>query len=138
MENRFVTIVSPEKISETAKELKADFVTTKEFVTLVLGAGVHGQNKLNELAWKESGYYRDFCTQRLAHDLLGCLLLNIENNRQLYFCFKNIQDFLLGFRIESPGWNEISTWLDPHPFPLKHEEILEKSLRNLELLATIR
>jgi hypothetical protein len=139
MESRFVNVCAAEDIRSISRKFRSDFVVTSEFVSLIKGIGIQDQPLLNRLAWQESGYYRDFCTQRLAHDLIGSVLLDPENSRQLYFCLKNIDEFLKGF-IEYPptGWSQISSWKETEPFPLSREMILSEVYLNLELLESIR
>lgn len=69
------------------------FIITENFLKLIKGIGIQEQSLLN-LAAKAPGYYREFNRQRLAHDLIQALILEPWNKSQIYFCFKNIEEYL--------------------------------------------
>ncbi len=69
------------------------FLITDNLLTLFKGIGVQEQALLNSAA-KTNSYYKSYNAQRLAHDLIGALLLDPDDKVQLYYCFRNIEDFL--------------------------------------------
>jgi hypothetical protein len=108
------------------------FVCSPTFVKMIKGVGVQEQSLLNKLIHDRSSYYFHFNLQRLANDLLGAFVLNPGGHEQLYYCFKNINDFsmeLLGNPV--PGWNEGKVTYH------SSQELLELINRYLEVLESL-
>lgn len=113
------------------------FVLTKDLFMLIKGIGIQEQTLLNELAVQNiKGLYFRFNRQRLAHDLLGAMILAPYNTTQLYFCFLNIQHFY--FRItkqQAPHWEKINHyWLQNGDLAFHGDELEEVCLSYLDLL----
>jgi hypothetical protein len=102
------------------------FIITENFLKLIKGIGVQEQTLLNQ-AGNTSGYYREFNRQRLAHDLVQALLLQPENKSQIFFCFKNIEDFIPAIREQEEEVKEL---------PSKSEDLIKLATRYLALLAS--
>lgn len=116
------------------------FVTTITYFELVKGVGIHEQTQVNELAvTNPKGYYFKFNCQRLAHDLIGSLYLEPDNEIQLYYCFSNIQDFYKSLTKKTiPQWDYVhESWQTNGKMPLLRPQILELSRAYLDLLASL-
>lgn len=111
------------------------YVASSSYIKLIKGVGIQEQSHLNTLA-KTDNFYRNFCIQRLAHDLLGAILMEPENLRQLYYCFYNIQEFYKKLTNENlPNWDEIDTyWQKKQELPFNMKGLLSESQSKLDLL----
>lgn len=136
--NRTVFLLKDLSMLEEAKrDFRDYFIATPNFIRLIKGCGIQEQNLLNEVA-KTKEYYRRFCRQRLAHDLIGTLLQDVDNARRLYFCFKNNQEFLYSHNgTDAPGWNSLKN-LEVGKIPWERNELLRYALANLEVLEALR
>src|SRR5690606_1046285 len=90
---RIYMVKEPADLGKALLRFPDNFVTTTSFTELIKGIGVQEQTFVNRLAAKGEGYYRRFNGQRLAHDLIGAMLLEPENKTQLYYCFLNVHEF---------------------------------------------
>lgn len=123
-------------LEEAKINFKNHFIATPNIIRLLKGAGVQEQSLLNQVAGGK-GYYRSFCRQRLAHDLIGTLLQDPDNHRRLYYCFRNNQEFFEALSLDpAPGWNELSRGPEG-AIPWENSELLKVSLRNLEVLGQL-
>jgi hypothetical protein len=125
------------KLNDALKSHSAYFIATPNFIRLLKGCGVQEQELLNHVASRIPGYYRKFCRQRLAHDLIGTLLQDPDNQRRLFYCVKNNQEFLRHFSLEAPGWSTLREQPEGN-IPWNREEQLDYGLRNLEVLGRVR
>lgn len=126
---------------QALKERPNFFVTTQNFFKLVKGIGIQEQTLLNDIADSEiTRYYYDFNLQRLAHDLIGAIILAPDNYRQLYFCFYNIEMFhnqITGKSI--PSWKIIEmTWNEHQKLPCESkDELIDLTLSYLDILISL-
>ncbi len=122
---------------KVAEENPHHFIATPNFIRLLKGVGIQEQTLLNKTASTTNPYYIKFNRQRLAHDLIGTLLQDIENESRLYYCFRNNQEFLDSFGWGSaPHWEELMHGPEGK-VPWTREELLRKSLANLEVLVRV-
>lgn len=129
---------NPAGILEVRKGKSGRFIVTPSYLQMIKGIGVQEQSLLNRLA-KEHVYYRKFSCQRLAHDLIGALILEPENTEQLYFCFFNIAEFHHAITGEFPvKWPEIeSNWKKFRELRLKRDELEKLSVTYLDHLEAL-
>lgn len=112
------------------------FLTTTNFINLIKGVGIQEQNLLNELAIDHTSYYFKFNQQRLAHDLIGAFLDSHCKSSQLYFCFRNIKEFMEATsNTLPPDWEIInSTWSDKNDLLFDDDFLADLVSRHLDLL----
>jgi hypothetical protein len=100
---------------------------------MIKGIGIQEQTLLNQIA-KDKNYYFQFNLQRLANDLIGSVLVDTNNQTQLYYCFKNINDFH-----PVPGWKDIDfRWQNDKIVHRNSQELLALASRFLEVLRSLR
>ncbi|MES2528053.1 MAG: hypothetical protein V4598_13245 [Bdellovibrionota bacterium] len=128
----------PSQILVSRKKKAGRFIVTPSYLQMMKGIGIQEQTLLNRLA-KEHAYYRKFSCQRLAHDLIGALMLEPENTEQLYFCFYNIAEFHHALTGKFPDkWPEIeSNWKKFRDLRLKREELERLSVSYLDHLEAL-
>ncbi len=128
----------PARILEARNGSAGRFIVTPSYLQMIKGIGVQEQTQLNRLA-KDHAYYRKFSCQRLAHDLIGALILEPENTEQLYFCFYNIAEFHHALTGEFPlKWPEIeSNWKKFQNLRLKRDELEKLSVTYLDHLEAL-
>jgi hypothetical protein len=116
-----------------------NFICSSNFLKLIKGIGLQEQTLLNELAAQKNTYYLNFSMQRLAHDLLGAILLSPDNHEQLYYCFANINAFCLEVqKSNSPFWEEIyQSWQLTKRLPYSHPDLIKVCMANLDQIAAI-
>lgn len=120
-----IFVLKDPKTVLTVRELKpGTFISTSSYLQMMKGIGIQEQGHLNRVA-REHSYYRKFSCQRLAHDLIGAIILEPDNLEQLYFCFYNISHFSHAIRGEFPDkWQEIeSFWARHKKLPWSADEL---------------
>jgi hypothetical protein len=117
------------------------YVIPESLLRLIKGVGVQEQTLLNTLAAREGrkSYYYRFNLQRLAHDLLGAMILDSGKQDQLFFCYQNIHAFLQAIGAKtSPHWPEIKQqWEQNRRFQYDTPALVALSLEFLELLEAV-
>lgn len=128
----------PTKILEARRKKDSVFFASASYLQMIKGIGVQEQDQLNRLA-RDNAYYRRFSAQRLAHDLIGALILEPEDLENLYYCFFNIARFIEALTGECPTkWAEIeSVWDSQRKIPWAQEELLGVSTSYLDLLEAL-
>lgn len=113
-----------EDLSVAASIPREKFLVTRNFLRLLKGTGIQEQTLLNRAA-REIRYYRNFNRQRLAHDLVQALILEPKNTSQIFYCFKNIDEFLSALGAESEAFTGL---------PERREDLLALSRKALQRL----
>lgn len=82
------------------------FIATESMIRLIKGVGILEHTHLNKLTKDKSSYFYKFNKQRLAQDLLGATLSPHRNDMQIFYCLKNICEFIEFHRGKiPPNWN---------------------------------
>jgi hypothetical protein len=104
-----IAVRDVQNFSSILENHPSHFVAPEIFINLVKGVGVQEQTLLNQLAKDKTSHYFKFNQQRLALDLIGAVVHFPENQTQLYYCFKSIQDFIhtVEGSKDAPEWNNI-------------------------------
>jgi hypothetical protein len=137
--DRVFLVKDSNRFLEAFEKRPNNFVTSESYLELIKGIGVQEQTLLNKLASQRIPYYLQFNGQRLAHDLLGAILLTPDNHEQLYYCFANINSFCLEMTgASSPNWPEIQqSWQLTKQLPYSGRKLIKVILANLDQVSAI-
>ncbi len=113
------------------------FFATVELLCLIKGVGVQEQELLNSLTLDKKSYFYRFNRQRLAHDLINGLLFARTNDTQIYYCFKNIKDFLVAHNKTPPLWIFPLEWNEAKALNVPEITLMQQGRLYLEELKSL-
>jgi hypothetical protein len=135
-----IAVRDPQNFISILNNHPLHFVAPESFIDLVKGVGVQEQTLLNQLVKDKTSHYFKFNQQRLALDLVSAVVQFPDNHGQLYYCFKNIQDFVkaLDKSKDAPDWNKIDNLWKIHGLVAHNTaELFRLNKAYLEVLRTM-